>query len=405
MEIEKLSTAAVKTAKPGMHGDGGGLWLSVGRRGNKSWIFRFTSPIDGKPHEMGLGPLQTIGLADARIKALECRRQVLEGHDPLAAKRTAHRAAKLPAVKTFKQCADAFVAEFQKGWHNPVHRQQWANTLATYVFPVIGDMPVAAVDRPAVLRVITPLWNEKTETASRVRGRIEAILGWATQHGYREGDNPATWKGALEHALPKKSKVAPVKHHAALDYTEITAFVAELRQREGVAAQALQFAILTAARTGEVLGATWREIDLDKRLWTVPAARMKAGREHRVPLSEAAIAIIEKMAAVRAGDVVFPAAGGGRLSNMALLALLGRMGRGDLTAHGFRSTFSDWCAEETNTPTEVREMALAHAVSDKVEAAYRRGDLFEKRCQLAEAWSRFCTMPPAAVVPLRRARH
>ena len=387
-----------------MHGDGGGLWLHVSGRGTRSWIFRFTSPIDGKPHEMGLGPLHTVSLADARIKALDCRRQVLEGGDPLAARQARRQAARVAAVKatTFRECAEAYIAKFEGGWRNPKHRGQWTSTLATYVFPIFGALPAAAIDTALVMKAVQPIWAQKTETASRVRGRVETILDWAGARCYRQGENPARWRGHLENLLPKKSKIQPVEHHAALPYTEIGAFLAELHQREGVAARALEFLILTAARTGEVIGARWSEIDEEARLWTVPADRMKARKEHRVPLSAPALAILRALP--RASEFVFAGQTGRPLSNMALLALLGRMGRGELTAHGFRSSFSDWCAERTAFPAEVREMALAHTVGDKVEAAYRRGDLFEKRRQVAEAWARFGMSPAATgeVVPLRR---
>jgi integrase len=256
---------------------------------------------------------------------------------------------------------------------------------------------VQAIDVGLVMKALEPIWNEKPETASRVRGRIESVLDWATARGYRQGENPARWRGHLENLLPKKSKVWRVEHHAALPYTEIGAFMAELREQDGTAARALEFAILTAARTGEVIGATWSEIDLEGHLWTIPAVRMKAGKEHRVPLSDAALAVLRAMGEVQTGEFVFP---GNRakqpLSQMAMLMLLRRMGRDGLTVHGFRSAFSDWCAEQTAFPSEVREMALAHTVGDKVEAAYRRGDLFEKRRQLAEAWARYCGTPPAA---------
>jgi len=409
MDIAKLSAAKVKTAGPGMHGDGAGLWLHVSGRGTRSWMFRFTSPIDGKPHEMGLGPVHTLGLADARIKAMECRRQVLEGGDPLAERRAKRQAGRSAIVKTitFRECAEAYIAANEKGWRNPKHRAQWPSTMKAYVYPIMGEQPVQAVDVGLVMQAIEPWWNEKTETASRVRGRIELILGWATTKGYRTGDNPARWRGHLENLLPNKTKIRPVVHHPALPYAEIAGFVAGLRQRDGVAARALEFLILTAGRTGEVLGATWAEIDLERRQWIIPAARMKAAREHRVPLSAPALAVLEAMKAIRYGDCVFP--GGGRvgrpLSNMALLAALGRMGRGELTAHGFRSTFSDWVAECTAFPPEVREMALAHAVGDKVEEAYRRGDLFEKRRQLADAWGAYCDGKPpiGEVVPIRAA--
>lgn len=280
---------------------------------------------------------------------------------------------------------------------NKKHAGQWQQTLEDYVYPIFGSLPVLAIDTVLVMKAIEPIWTTKPETASRVRGRIESVLDWATARGYRSGENSARWKGHLENLLPKRSKVARVEHHAALPYAELPGFMAELRQQNGIAARALEFAILTAARTGEVIGATWAEIDFEARLWTVPAGRMKAGRDHRVPLSEAAMAILRLLHGARTGDRVFP------ISNMAMLMLLRRMGRGDLTAHGFRSTFSDWCAEQTNTPSEVREMALAHTVGDKVEAAYRRGDMFDKRRHLAEAWARYCAAQPASVSVLRRA--
>jgi integrase len=254
------------------------------------------------------------------------------------------------------------------------------------------------------MKAIEPIWTAKPETASRVRGRIESILDWATARGYREGENPARWRGHIENLLPKKTKVRQVEHLAALPYREIGTFMEELRQQDGTAAHALEFAILTAARTGEVIGALWNEINVPEKLWTIPAGRMKAGKEHRVPLSSAALAIVEKMAALRSGEFVFPGGKAGRpLSNMAFLMLLRRMGRYDLTAHGFRSSFRDWAAECTGFPAEVAEMALAHAVGDKVEAAHRRGDLFQKRRQLAETWAKFCASASIVgrVVPLR----
>lgn len=291
---------------------------------------------------------------------------------------------------------------------NLKHAKQWPATIATYVYPKVGDLPVRDITTPLVIDVLKPIWNEKTETATRVRQRIEAILGWATLHGYRDGDNPARWSNHLDNVFPKKSAVLRAtvgvteRHHAALPYRELGPFMTELRQQQGVAAPALEFAILTAARTGEVLAARWREFDLAEQVWVVPPERMKAGKEHRVPLSEAALAVIGP--AGPPDGFVFPGARpGAPLSNMALLMTLRRMGRSDLTAHGFRSTFSDWCTERTNFPSEVREMALAHAVGNKVEAAYRRGDLFEKRRQLAEAWARYCAgqEPTGEVVPLR----
>jgi integrase len=391
--LTKLSAVSLTRLPTGMHGDGAGLWLQVTETGARTWLFRFRH--SGKARAMGLGPLHTISLAEARIKARACRQQLLEGIDPVEARKATRVGELLAAAKTmtFRECAERYIEAHQAGWRNSKHAKQWPSTLAAYAYPMLGALPVQAIDRPDVLRVLAPIWNEKPETASRVRGRIESVLGWATQHGYREGANPATWKGALEHALPAKRKVRRVAHHAALPYPEIAGFMATLHQQAGMAARALEFAILTAARTGEVTGAPWQEIDAEARLWTIPAERMKGGREHRVPLSEPALMILAGLP--RKGSRIFP------IADRAMLDLLNRQ-RPGLTVHGFRSTFSDWCAEQTSFPSEVREMALAHSVGSAVEAAYRRGDLFEKRQALAEAWGRFCSgSPEGKVVQLR----
>jgi len=405
--IGKLTALAVdKSKRRGYYGDGGGLFLQVGVSGSKSWVFRFKEA--GKLHEMGLGATHTIGLAEARERARECRRLRLDGIDPIEARKVARAQARLAAAKavTFKNCAERYIASHQAGWRSLAHAAQWPSTLGRYVYPVFGSLPVQAIDVGLVLKALEPIWTAKPETAGRVRGRIESVLDWATSRGYRQGDNPARWRGHLENLLPTKSKVRRVKHHAALPYAEIGEFIAQLKQQEGVAAQALEFTILTAGRTGEVIGSRWSALSLAERLWTIPAERMKAGKEHRVPLSDAARAILEQMQAIRQDDFVFP---GGKtkrpISNMAMAMTLRRMGRDDLTVHGFRSTFRDWAAERTDFPSEVAEMALAHAVGDKVEAAYRRGDLFQKRRQLMDAWSEFCAMPPASrrVAPSRQA--
>lgn len=394
---KQLSARTVVTiAKPGLVGDGGGLYLHVTASGAKSWIFRWRR--DGRSRDMGLGTAgdDDVTLAEARELAAAARRKVREGIDPIEARKVERMAQRLADAKamTFRECGKAYVAAHQAGWRNAKHAAQWPATLETYVYPVFGALPVQAIDTGLVTKAIEPIWTVKPETASRVRGRIESILDWATARGYRQGDNPARWRGHLENLLPKKTKVRRVEHHAALPHVELPGFMTALRQQEGIAARALEFAILTAARTGEVISATWAEIDLEGCLWTVPAERMKADREHRVPLSEPALAILRTMAEVRQGEHVFPGAREGRpLSNMALLMLLRRMKRGDLTAHGFRSSFRDWTAERTGFPAEVAEMALAHVVGDKVEAAYRRGDLFNKRRQLAEAWARYCSEP------------
>lgn len=295
---------------------------------------------------------------------------------------------------TFDACAAAYIEAQEAAWRNPKHRQQWRNTLSTYASPVFGSLPVQAVDVGLVMKCLEPIWTTKPETASRLRGRIESILDWAAVRGYRRGDNPARWRGHLDKLLPARGKIRQVEHHSALPYSEIAEFLTALRAEEGVAARALEFLVLTATRTGEVIAARWDEVHLKEKVWVVPAVRMKAGREHRVPLSAAALAVLQQMREAREGEFIFPGGKAGRpLSNMAMLKVLRRMDRADLTAHGFRSTFRDWAAERTNFPREVAEMALAHTVSDKVEAAYRRGDLFQKRRQLMEAWARSCGSP------------
>jgi len=379
--------------KPGRYADGGGLYLQVGPTGGKSWLVRYMR--HGKAHQMGLGALAALTLAEARNKAADVRRLLVNGVDPLEARRVemASERAKTAHGMTFSQCAAAYITAHREGWRNPKHRQQWENTLATYAEPVFGALPVAAIDLPLVMKVLEPIWKEKPETASRLRGRIETILDWATVRGFRQGENPARWRGHLDKLLPARSKVAIVEHHAALPYAEIARFMAELRQRNAVAARALEFLILTASRTSETLEAVWPEIDLKNKVWTIPAERMKAGRDHRVPLAPQAVAVLTEMAALRGreSEWVFPGTRPKRpLSSMALLMLLRRMDWPDLTAHGFRSTFRDWTSETTAFPSEVAEAALAHAVADKVEAAYRRGDLFDKRRDLMEAWAAFC---------------
>jgi integrase len=402
--IGKLTALAVTQAKRrGYYGDGGGLYLQVSASGAKSWVFRFKE--GARLREMGLGPVHTLGLSEAREKARECRRMRLEGIDPIEARKAARTTARLKAAQgmTFKGCAERYIAAYKVGWRNPKHSAQWASTLATYVYPIFGALPVQAVDVSLVMKVLeqevsgaaddkaAPFWTTKPETAGRVRGRIESVLDWATARGYRQGENPARWRGHLENLLPKKSKMRQIEHHAALPYAEIGAYMIDLRRQEGVAARALEFAILTAARTGEVIGAKWDEIDFTDRLWMIPPARMKAGKEHRVPLSDSALEILKELRNFHQGDFVFPGGRVGRpISNMAMTMTIRRMGCGELTVHGFRSSFRDWAAERTDFPAEVAEMALAHTVSDKVEAAYRRGDLFQKRRQLMEAWARFC---------------
>ena len=405
-EIGKLSAVEVrgKTA-PGLYSDGGGLYLQITESRAKSWIYRFM--MAGKRRDMGLGAIHTISLSEAREEARRCRQMVREGIDPIQSRLAGKLAAQSDAAKvmTFKQCAEAYIKAHQAEWSNPKHVAQWSRTLETYAYPSIGGLAVGAVDTGLVMKVLEPIWLTKTETAGRVRGRIEAVLDWAAVRKYRTGENPARWKGHLDHLLPARAKVRKAGHHAALPYDQMGAFMVDLRGQEGAGALALQFAILTAARTGEVIGARWDEIEITKRLWVVPADRMKGGREHRVPLSDAALAVLEATAKVRTGDYVFPGGMAARpLSNMALLMTLRRMKRENMTAHGFRSTFKDWAAERTAYPNEVSEAALAHAVGDKTEAAYRRGDLFEKRTRLMTDWAVFCSQGHAEggnVIPLK----
>lgn len=407
-EVGRLSALSVGRAKRrGYLADGGGLYLQVSGTGAKSWVFRFRD--GGRLREMGLGATHTLSLAEARDAALACRKQRLAGIDPIVARKSDRATARLDAARamSFRQCAEAYIQAHKAGWKNPKHAAQWPATLQTYAYPVIGALPVQGVDVGLVMKVLEPLWTTKTETASRLRGRIEAVLDWAAVRGFRQGDNPARWRGHLDHLLPERGKVVKVTHHAALPYPEIGVFVSALRRQPGVAALALEFAILTATRTSEVTGASWTEIDLDGATWTIPADRMKAGRDHRVPLSAPALAILHQLHAARQGKFVFPGGKPGKgLSNMAMLQLLRRMNRADLTTHGFRSTFRDWAAERTNFPREVAEQALAHALPDKVEAAYRRGDLFDKRRRLMEDWATFCAGSIGAntdVVPIRLA--
>nr|WP_235599188.1 site-specific integrase [Brevundimonas naejangsanensis] len=349
--------------------------------------------IGNRRREMGLGGYPGVTLAMAREAAREARDLVRRGIDPIEAAKEAREALKVtPTVTyTFQAAAEAYIAAHEASWKNAKHRDQWTATLKNYAYPVMGKLDVAAIELPHVMRVLEPIWLKKTETAKRLRGRIEMVLDWAGARGFREGPNPARWRGHLDKLLAKPSKVHKIVHHRALPIDEISAFMIRLRDAEGVGARALEFAILTAARSGEVRGATWKEIDLDARLWTISAERMKAAREHRAPLSEAAVAVLKAMPRGRPDSYVFRAAHGGRLSDMTISAVLRRLDV-DAVPHGFRSTFRDWVAERTAYPNEVAEMALAHAVGSKVEAAYRRGDLFEKRLAMMNDWAEFCSM-------------
>jgi integrase len=336
--------------------------------------------------------VNAISLAEARKRTAECRRMRHDGIDPIEARGAQRDQKRLEGARsmTFDVCAEAYIEAHKASWRNGKHAEQWRGSLRNYASPVFGSSPVQAIDLALVMKALEPIWQTKSETASRLRGRIESVLDWATVRGYRKGENPARWRSHLDKLLPTRAKIQKVKHYPALPYAEIGAFMEALRGQEAVAARALEFLIQTAARTGEIIGTRWDEVDLTDKIWVVPGARMKAGREHRVPLSGPALAVLKKMNEICESDFVFPGGKKGMpLSNMAMLALLKRIGRNDLTAHGFRSTFRDWAAERTTFPREVVEMALAHTIENKVEAAYRRGDLFQKRRQLMEAWARF----------------
>ncbi len=419
-----LTPLAVKNAKPGRHADGDGLHLLVKQptpeaiknakpgqpaKGARSWVYRFM--IKGKSRDIGLGAAGPggISLAEARTARDALRLKVKAGIDPLeerqreAAEALAAAQAAAIAGVTFKAVAEAYIAANEASWRNDKHRQQWRNTLASYVYPVMGDLPVADIGTVHVLKILEPIWQEKPETASRIRGRIETVLDAAKARGYREGENPARWRGHIAQILPPRSRLTR-GHHKAMPYEAIPAFMAKLREREAMAALALEFVILTATRTSEVLGATWAEVDLDKAIWTVPAARMKAGKEHRIPLSPRAVEILEAVKPLGKASL-FPADKGGKLSTMAMSMLLRRM-KLDCTVHGFRSGFRDWAAECTGYAHEVCEMALAHVIGNKSEAAYRRGDLFDKRRRLMADWATYCASDGAAgakVSPIRGA--
>ena len=390
---ELNALAVSRLTKPGLHfvGAVAGLALLVADTGAKSWILR--KSIAGKRRDMGLGGYPDVTLAQAREKAREKRALVEMGIDPIEDRRSklATLAASRAKVMTFDECVTAYIKAHGDGWKNPKHRQQWQNTLDTYASPFIGAIDVALVDTGLVLKCLEPIWKDKTETATRLRGRIENVLDWATTREYRQGENPARWRGHLDQLLVKPSKIQKVEHHAALPYAEIGPFMAALKGMEGMGARALEFAILTAARSGEVRGATWAEIDLKAGTWTIPPVRMKAGKEHRVPLSARAVELLEALPRIEGEAIVFTSSKKDKpLSDMSLTAVLRRMDRGDLTAHGFRSTFRDWASETTANPGDVVEMALAHTIKNAVEAAYRRGDLFEKRARLMADWAKYC---------------
>jgi integrase len=408
--IHKLTASSLKLKRVGHFGDGLGLWLQISRAKdggfNRSWAFRFTAA-NGRVREMGIGSVNMIGLGEARDVARECRKLVYAGIDPIEHRRERRATQATAAAKrvlSFDECARAFIAAKRDEWRSEKHAQIWPVTLAKYVSPMIGKLPVDAVNTALVVKVLQPVWDRIPESASRLRGRIEAILDWAAVAGHRKpGDNPARWNGHLEHLLPAVRKIRPKEHMASMPYADVPAFMARLRAEPGTSARALELLILTAARAGEVRGATWDEIDSDAAVWEIPGIRMKAGNLHRVPLSARCLEILH--ATPRQGDFVFVGRAGGMMADSNLSYLLRKLGHGDVTVHGFRSSFRDWCGEQTNYPREVAEAALAHRVGDQVEQAYRRGDALEKRRKLMSAWAAYCAKPAATgatVTPLRR---
>lgn len=405
--IHKLSARRVTTeSKPGLYSDGGGLYLQVSKSGARSWIYRFM--MNRKVRDMGLGSVLDFSLAEVRDKARDCRQLVRDGIDPIE-QRNATRSARMAENRksqSFEDCAEDYLKAHSSAWKNPKHRQQWENTLSTYVHPIIGKLSVKDIDTHLVKKVLDPIWKTKTETATRVRGRIERILDWATVQELRHGENPARWKGHLDHLLPAPTKLKRVQHHKALPYQDMYNLMEELEAADGTSALGLRFLILTAARSGEVRLTTWNEIDFEKKTWTIPAERMKAGKEHIVPLCSQAVDILRTMEKYRESDLVFPGNKKGRpLSDMAFTQLLRRMDRTDITAHGFRSSFRDWAGETTAFPREVIEAALAHQLKDKTEAAYFRSNLLDKRRKLMDAWAKHCNTASgsdAKVTKIRR---
>ena len=402
--MNKLSALSVKAllaaGKIGAHADGGNLYLRVTGPSRAKWTFRYQRA--GRPREMGLGAAPEVLLAEARGAADEARRLLRQGVDPIEHKRQVSIVAvrKHKRLQTFEQVVDLYLAAHGAKWSNAKHRAQWRSTLDRHAFRHIGTLPVAEIGTDQVLKVLQPIWKERPETASRLRGRIEAVLDYARVRGWRDGENPARWRGHLDMTLPAKAKIRSVVHHSALPWKDLPDFMGKLRAQTSNAARALELLILTAARTGEVLGARWSEIDLEASVWTRPAEHMKARKAHRVPLGPAAVAVLSQMARQRSSlpdPLIFPGQRASRpLSQMAMAMLLRRMGRPDITVHGFRSTFRDWVEDATTTPGNVAEQALAHAIPDKVEAAYRRGDLFDRRIELMRDWSEYCAGGKAA---------
>lgn len=391
-KAKELSALEVgRLTKVGHHAVGGvaGLYLYVVESGARSWVLR--TMVGNKRRHMGLGGFPEVTLAKAKEKARAAKEQIDQGIDPIVQRLAIASSLKAQQAtqKTFKQAALAYIEAHGEGWKNPKHRAQWSATLETYAYPHLGDLLVQDVGQDHVLKVLEPIWKTKTETATRLRGRIESVLDWATVRKYRTGDNPARWKGHLDKLLPAPGKIQKVEHHRALPVAKMVEFMNALRRREGLAARALEFAILCASRSGEVRGARWDEFDLDASVWTIPAERMKAGKEHRVPLSSFALAILKKLPKKADVDLVFSTESGKALSDMALTSVLRRM-EVDAVPHGFRSTFRDWAGELTNHPRDIAEQALAHVLDNKVEAAYRRGDALDKRRKMMQDWAEFC---------------
>jgi len=405
-----LTAKKVERAKqPGRYHCGliRGLYLQVTASGAKSWVLRYQ--LRGQERWMGLGSAADFSLREARERARAARQLLADRIDPLAGKRAAEEAAKLAEARklTFREAAERYFNQHASKWRSAKHREAFLSTLKAHVFAVIGDMDVAAIDTRDVLRAIEPHWTTKAVTIDRTRNRIEQVLDWCVVRGHRPpGTNPARWKGHLDQVLPAPRKLAPVEHHAAMDYRQLPAFMTQVRADDNVAARALEFLIHTAARTGEALGACWSEIDLTDKTWTVPAARMKGGREHRVPLTKPVLDLLSKLPRQSGNHLVFIGRAGGGLSHSALPWVMDRLGvSGVTTIHGFRSSFSNWCHEQTAHSAHTIEISLAHNVGTEVERAYRRTDMIAKRRQLMEQWSKFCSMPPTkvsgVVVPLR----
>jgi integrase len=403
-ERNRLTALRVKSLRePGRYADGGGLYLFVGRNNARVWVFRYRDRRTSKHRDRGLGPVADVPLEKARERAAACRALLLDGVDPIDANRTERLAARVEHSRrmTFAQCASAFIDAKKAAWRNEKHREQWTNSLKTHAAPLMS-MPVAEIDTPDVLGVLNAIWATRTETATRVRGRIENILDWARVSGFRTGENPARWKGHLKILLAPPTELKAVEHHPALPYIDMPAFIVDLRKRQGVTARALELQILTAARPGEIVGAQWSEFDLDAKLWTIPASRMKANREHRVPLSEAAVALLSELP--KKGEFVFAGAKPKTSLSIAAPLELVKELRAGFVPHGFRSTFRDWAADRTSFPRDVAEAALAHTLKDKAEAAYRRSDLFDKRRKLMDQWAKFVETPTPTgnVSPIKR---